>query len=48
MGKKVKYTAKLVSSKTNPNMVGRIWTLFESDGKTSKWSGIPEMQKREI
>jgi len=48
MGNKVKYTAKLVSSKTNPNMVGRIWTLFESDGKTSKWSGIPEMQKREI
>ena len=48
MGKKVKYTAKLVSSKTNPNMVGRTWTLFQSDGKTAKWSGIPEMQKREI
>ena len=48
LGNKVKYSAKLMSSKTNPNMVGKTWTIFESDGKAAKWYGIPEMQKREI
>jgi len=48
VGSKIKYVAKLASSKTNPDMVGKIWTIFESDSKKSKWLGIPEMQKREI
>ena len=48
VGNNTKYVAKLRASKTNPNMVGRTWTIFESDSKQAKWTGIPELQKREI
>jgi len=48
MGKNTKFTARLKSSKTNPNMVGKTWTIFESNGQEATWYGIPEMQKREI
>jgi len=48
IGNSIKYVAKLKSSKTNPSMVGKVWTLFESNGKEAIWHGIPEMQKREI
>lgn len=48
LGKNVKYVARLLASKTNPDMVGKTWTVFESDGKKSKWNGIPEMRNREV
>jgi len=48
LGKNVKYVARLLASKTNPSMVGKTWTIFESDGKTAKWNGIPEMRNREV
>ena len=48
VGNNTKYVARLQSSKTNPNMVGKTWTIFESNSKEAKWNGIPELQKREI
>ena len=35
-------------NKDVPDMVGKTWTIFESDSKKAQWNGIPEMQKREI
>ena len=43
-----KYVAKLMASKTNPNTVGKTWTIFESNSTESKWNSIPELQNREI
>jgi rhodanese-related sulfurtransferase len=48
VGNTTKYVAKLKASKTNPNKVGKVWTIFESNSKTAKWTGIPELQKRGI
>tara|TARA_R110000824_G_scaffold170442_3_gene347816 strand:- start:2687 stop:3565 length:879 start_codon:yes stop_codon:yes gene_type:complete len=48
IGNKVKYVAKLMSSKTCPNKVGKKWTIFESDGKKAVWHGIPDMRNRDI
>ena len=48
LGKKIKYVARLLASKTNPSMVGKTWTIFESDGKKAAWNGIPEMRNREV
>lgn len=48
VGNNTKYVARLQASKTNPNMVGRTWTIFESNAKEAKWNGLPELQKREI
>ena len=47
-GNNTKYIAKLLASKTNPNLVGKTWTFFESNSKEAKWTGIPEIQNREI
>ena len=47
-GNNTKYIAKLLASKTNPNLVGKTWTFFESNSKEAKWNGIPEIQNREI
>ena len=48
IGNNTKYVARLKASKTNPSMVGKTWTIFESTGKQATWNGIPELQKREI
>jgi hypothetical protein len=48
VGNNTKFIARLRASKTNPNMVGKTWTIFESNSKEAKWTGIPELQKREI
>lgn len=48
VGNNTKYVARLQASKTNPNMVGKTWTIFESNAKEAKWNGLPELQKREI
>lgn len=48
LGNKTRFVAKLLGSKTAPNMVGKTWTIFESDGKEAKWNGIPEMRNRQV
>tara|TARA_R110002020_G_scaffold119378_4_gene272430 strand:+ start:3906 stop:4796 length:891 start_codon:yes stop_codon:yes gene_type:complete len=48
VGNNTKYVARLQASKTNPNMVGKTWTIFESNGKEAKWNGVPALRKREI
>lgn len=48
VGNNIKYTARLKASKTNPGMIGKTWTIFESKGNTAKWNGVPEIQTREI
>ena len=48
IGNNIKYVARLKASKTNPNMIGKTWTIFESKGNKAEWHGIPEMQKKEF
>jgi hypothetical protein len=38
------YTAKLEASKTNPNLVGKEWIIFSTNGE-NKWHGIPELRE---
>ena len=48
VGNNIKYVARLKASKTNPHMIGKTWTIFESKGNKATWNGIPEVQTREI
>ena len=48
VGNNTKYVARLKASKTNPSMVGKTWTIFESNAKEAKWNGIPSLKNREI
>ena len=48
VGNNTKYVARLKASKTNPNLVGKTWTIFESNSKEAKWNGIPDLRNREI
>ena len=48
VGNNTKYVARLKASKTNPNLVGKTWTIFESNSKEAKWNGIPDLKNRGI
>ena len=39
-----RYIARLQSSKTNPDLVGKEWTIFTTNGDNT-WYGIPELKE---
>ena len=42
------FTAELVGSRTNGNLVGKSWTVREGNPPNIKWNGIPELQEGKI
>ena len=37
------YVAELQASKTNPDLVGKEWVVFTTNGQ-NKWNGIEELR----
>jgi hypothetical protein len=44
----VKYTAKLIGSRTNGNLVGTTWNVREGRPPNVVWNGIPELREAKI
>lgn len=43
-----KFTAELIGSRTNGNLVGTRWTVREGEPPHIKWNGIPELREGNI
>ena len=44
VGSTTNYVAELQASKTNPDLVGKEWTIFTTNGDNT-WYGIPELKE---
>ena len=47
-GKEVKFFAELIGSRTNGQLVGKVWTTREGVAPNIVWNGIPELRERKI
>ena len=43
-GKTTKLFAKVVKSKTNSDIVGKSYLLYENDGNVAKWHGLEQIK----